>query len=546
MKRLFAALAFAVISTAAVAGDYGAESLLETGAGARGAAMGGALCAAADDSSAVFYNPAALVKMEKQQVSVMHYPMMGGVLYNSATYGQPVLGAGYFGVSFHRAGLETLEGYNESNEASESYGYSEMKAGISYAREIAAGVSGGASINIFNFSMADITSYGFGLDIGVLYEPFEGLLLGVSIRNFMNPEFSLNTLSEQAARAFTAGAAYRIYFGDFGVTAAADVVKNDDSGFRLKAGAEAQFMKTAAVRAGINDGELSFGAGIELFDIGIDYAFTLNEASGGLSRFNLSYSFGLTLSQQEERKQEEMREQVKRFIDDEFKKKERERAREFFAKAASLFEKGKMEEASQEIASALEWDKDYREARELSDKISKAAAAAYLAEGKREYAARNFAAALEALRKSADAGGGNEPKQLIERIKKEFTMPQGSSALFAKGVEYYVNKQYNEAIAEWQRALVSDPNNAAIKSYVARARKEMGQAAAAGKISRQDEDKIRELYNEGLKKYTEGQLEQAVDTWKKILVISPQDIRTIKSIEKARAEIDELKKRGIK
>lgn len=547
MNRLFAVLALAVIPAAAVfAGDYGGESLLETGAGARGAAMGGALCAAADDSSAVFYNPAALVKLERQQVSVMHYPMMGGVLYNSATYGQPVLGVGYFGASFHRAGLQALDGYNELNEAEESYGYNEMKAGISYAREIVAGVSGGASLNIFNFSMADVNSYGFGFDIGILYEPFDGLALGLSVRNFMNPEFRLNTLSEQAARAFTAGAAYKISIGDFGVTAAADAVKNDDSGFRLKAGAEAHYAKIAAIRAGINDGEASFGAGVSVFDIGIDYAFTLNEASGGLSRFNLSYSFGLTLSQQEERNKEALREQVKKFIDDEFKKKERDRAREYFEAAAKFFEKGELEDASREIANALEWDKDYREARQLAEKISKSAAAAYLAEGKREYAARNFAAALEALRKSEDAGGGNEPKQLIERIKKEFLMPQGSSQFFVKGIEYYMNKQYNEAITEWQRALAADPDNATIKSYVARARKAIGSSAAAGRMSRQDEEKIRELYNEGLKKYTEGRLAQAVDTWGKILAINPQDIRTIKSIEKARAEIEELKKRGIK
>lgn len=547
MKRFCAAAAL-VVSCAclSLAGDYGAESLLETGAGARAAAMGGAVCASADDSSAVFYNPAGLVKIPRQEVSLMHYPMMGGVLYNSVTYGQPVLGIGYFGGSFFRAAIDGIERFDGSNENAGSYGYGEMKAGVSYAREIVAGVSAGATLNIFNFSMAEVNSYGFGLDVGVLYEPFSGLNFGLSVRNFMNPELKMSVLTEQAAKAFTLGAAYRITAGDFDFLVGADALKNDDSNFRFRAGAEAAFVKTAFLRAGFNDGEISLGAGVSLFDVGIDYSFTLNDVSGGLSRFNLSYDFGLTLNQQEEQKKEEMREQVKKFIDEEFKKKERDRAREYFAKAAALFAKGMLEEALQEAANALEWDKDYKEAGELSRKISKAMGKAYFEEGKKSYAAGNYALALESLRKASDSGMENESKDLIEKIKKQFSMSQASSQLFAKGVEYYVNKKYNEAIAEWQRALVSDPDNSVIKGYVARARKEMGQAAASGKLTQQDTDRIKELYMDGLKKYTEGQLQEAVDTWKKILSISPGDIKALKSIEKAQAEINELKKRGIK
>ena len=254
--------------------------------------MGGAVCASADDSSAVFYNPAGLVKIPRQEVSLMHYPMMGGVLYNSVTYGQPVLGIGYFGGSFFRAAIDGIERFDGSNENAGSYGYGEMKAGVSYAREIVAGVSAGATLNIFNFSMAEVNSYGFGLDVGVLYEPFSGLNFGLSVRNFMNPELKMSVLTEQAAKAFTLGAAYRITAGDFDFLVGADALKNDDSNFRFRAGAEAAFVKTAFLRAGFNDGEISLGAGVSLFDVGIDYSFTLNDVSGGLSRFNLSYDFG--------------------------------------------------------------------------------------------------------------------------------------------------------------------------------------------------------------------------------------------------------------
>lgn len=61
---------------------------LKLGAGARAEGLGEAYTSAADDADAVYWNPAALTRIPKRSVTLMEAPLLAGINYQYAGYGQ--------------------------------------------------------------------------------------------------------------------------------------------------------------------------------------------------------------------------------------------------------------------------------------------------------------------------------------------------------------------------------------------------------------------------------------------------------------------------
>jgi cytochrome c-type biogenesis protein CcmH/NrfG len=96
------------------------------------------------------------------------------------------------------------------------------------------------------------------------------------------------------------------------------------------------------------------------------------------------------------------------------------------------------------------------------------------------------------------------------------------------------------------KALSADPKNDMIKQYMGKARAQVSKASGGKKLTADQADEVKKLYFAGLKSYTAGDLKSALASWKQALEINPEDIKILKSIEKAQAEQAELTKRGIK
>ena len=58
--------------------------------GARGAAVGGALVAMADDASAAYWNPGGLARVERNALMVDHSPWLPGLSFNFFSLALPV------------------------------------------------------------------------------------------------------------------------------------------------------------------------------------------------------------------------------------------------------------------------------------------------------------------------------------------------------------------------------------------------------------------------------------------------------------------------
>lgn len=75
---------------------------LRLGAGARATAMGEAYSTVADEASALYWNPAAMIQVEKRSVTLMHAAYLDSVSYDYGAFAHNVGGAGVWGIGFQR------------------------------------------------------------------------------------------------------------------------------------------------------------------------------------------------------------------------------------------------------------------------------------------------------------------------------------------------------------------------------------------------------------------------------------------------------------
>jgi len=549
MKKLILVLFLVIVGTriSGSTGDYGTDSIFSAGTGSRPLAMGGAFSALADDSSACFYNPAGLENGERQQISFLYYPLPADTLYNSITYSYPILDFGAIGIALYRIGTGDIQSYDASDFDLGTIDYEQYKATIAYARRAGEQFVIGIGVNIISFRLLNVNAYGFGADFGLIYEPFYFVSAGLVVKNLINPVLTLQTTEERLPREYVAGFAVKIPVKPVKVNLTSDFVFPEEADFKIKAGIELTGFDILSVRAGYDGDAFCFGGGIKFMGISADYAYLLNEYLGGLSRFSVAYNFGLTLEEQKIDREKKLKEEVKKVIDQEFRKKETAKAKEYFDKAFSLYKEGDYDNALSELDRAFEWKEDYAEAKKLKELIVKKMVDKYYEKGVSCYKSGDWTAAYENFKNVAEVDVNyKDTKNYLAMIDKKIKLTGDLKEYFSKGVELYVNRKYDDAMEIFTKALKIAPDNETIKTYLNKTKAQMAKVSGGKKLTSDQTEKVKKLYYSGLKSYTDGDLEKAISTWKEAITINPEDIKILKSIEKAQAELTELKKRGIK
>ena len=551
MKRIIAAVLFAQLAACAAygyQGDYGTESVFTLGAGARSIAMGGAYTALSSDTGGAAYNPAGTAWMKKQQAAFMLYPLYEGVILGSVVYGLPLLDFGTIGGAFYSLSAGGIEGYDEYDLQTGVFDFSEYKGSVFYAKEISAVFSAGIRANLYGISTAGVNSAGFGADAGVVYRPFDFFYAGLTLENIIKPSINLTAGADDIPQRYVLGTAFTLEGGGFSGIIAADFSLGERENFKYRAGAEFGYEGMLFLRAGINDGQISAGAGIVLADIGIDYAYSINEFLGGLSVFNLSYSFGLTIEDQKREKAKAIREEVKRLVDSRISKEMESKADLFYEKAYAMFGSAKYEEALGELDKALEWYPSHFKANRLRSWIRFRIKELYYNSAVTNFERGDYIRAVENL-KSLEKYDSNymDAGYYYGEVNKKLGLSPREASLFAAGVEFYIKKQYNEAIGRWKRVLDSKPGNEVVKNYIKEAQEllSLGAAPAVKEATKAEKERSEALYFRAVDLYTAGDTAQAVTLWEEAIKTNPANIRAQRDLEKARVEIQELRRRGL-
>ena len=314
-----------------------AGAMLEIGVGARAEALGGAFVAIADDPSALYWNPASIVKIPNFSVQASKTEWLVGTNFNTLDLIIPLPSLSS-ALGFHLAMLDYGENPVRTvfrpEGTGEVYSASDLVAGIYWAMSITSTFSVGLGVKYFQQQIWHVTGSTVAIDLAVLYEtPVSGLRLGGSISN-LGPEFGLdgrdltrtadidgikdeyynndNVPIELATETyplpmlFRFGVAYLLPFSeDYSIQFAANVNHPSDDKESLDIGVETKLMNIVFLRAGYQSlfvdyaaNGLALGGGLkytlgDIVTLSVDYAYTDWSILASTNRFTLGIEAAL-------------------------------------------------------------------------------------------------------------------------------------------------------------------------------------------------------------------------------------------------------------
>lgn len=302
----------------AASGKYAGE-FMAIGVGARSLALGGASVALAGDVTAGYWNPAGLSRLSYPQLGLMHDERFAGLVnYDYGAAAMPVGAGSTIGLGVIRLGVDNIpDTRNAGVDAAGNplppdrweefagidpsrivwYNSADWAFYFSWARKASDAFSYGANIKVIRRDHGGASATGIGFDVGALWR-IDRLSLGANLQDATSTLVAWSTgTNEFIVPTLKLGGAYDVAVDAAGsrVTPVADAdlrfegrgsAANLDAGpvsADFHAGLEFSFRGIAAVRAGYTDiGSLSFGAGVKLPKIDLDYSFSKFDADDQL------------------------------------------------------------------------------------------------------------------------------------------------------------------------------------------------------------------------------------------------------------------------
>ncbi len=331
MKKILSLFLFAISSGIIFAqnpnlGTSGAQ-FLQLPVGARSEAMGGAIVGLADDASALFWNPAGIVKVKNIQTHFSYMNWFDLFDFSAASLVYNAGDAGSFGASLIVFTTDKMEitTEQEPNGTGRFFDAGDLALGASYAKYLTDKFSVGITAKYISQRIWNETASGFAFDIGTQYKlDFQNLTIAMSMTNFgvdmkfdgpdlnfvyrKDDNFPLSRLTPSKLSTeefslplnFQVGIGFDVFQYDFiKMKGAVDVIHPNDNRERAHFGTEFAFFDRFFVRGGYkynyDDQDFTFGAGTNVplgsTAVSFDYAFSLYNILPSVHRISINLSF---------------------------------------------------------------------------------------------------------------------------------------------------------------------------------------------------------------------------------------------------------------
>ena len=288
----------------------------------RAAAMGQAMTSLSENSLALFYNPASMGKM-KQFVDgtasqnswfadIQHNAFSIAISPANGRYG--VIGATLKNVDYGEIQGTVVAENDQGYHDTEIFTPTAITAGIGYAKSLndKFSVGGQASIVAQELGKSIVpegedssivknnVANGVSFDFGTLYKTgFKSLAFGMSVRNFSN-ELKYEDEGFQLPLTFTMGISMNLFdlidenINSQSLLLAVDAVHYRSHPEQINIGVEYALKDMFFLRCGFRSNEelqtMSYGFGINLVGLNIDYAYTPYGVFDSIQRFTIGFS----------------------------------------------------------------------------------------------------------------------------------------------------------------------------------------------------------------------------------------------------------------
>ena len=466
MKRIPLYISLLVIFVNGLKGQgAGTESNFSLGFGARAIGLGQAYTALAQDPTAVFWNPAGLEFIDQQSATFFHTTLFNESHFDFIGYAYPTLDLGSFGFGVGRLGVTGIPGYDGFSDPTTNFDYSEYQAFFSYAKKLPwYGITPGITIRWVRMGFTNIgndSDAGVAADIGVMYRPdwignalIQDWSFGLNIKNLFAPQLKPGDRIDDFPFTAKLGIMKKIRFGQAGsFNVLLDLNQSQNRDMKFHFGSEYDFSDMGRVRLGFNGSTLAFGLGGKYDMFEIDYGYNAMEYSQIFSathRISVTVNFGLTRNDMFQ-----IAEQQRLINEDRIKKEIREAdKRDFIAvhleAADKFFNDQKYMDAIVEYQQVIGAEPFHFRAGVMLDSSNVLLQA--------EFDERQSLAVKDALDKN-----------------KATTDSMFIQEHFRKGRNLLDQKQFVEAMIEFNIALERNPNNQILKNSIATTRRRINQ-----------------------------------------------------------------------
>ncbi len=276
---------------------------MEIPTGVRGAGMGGAFTAVADDATAPYWNTAGLAQLDHLQINGQHISYLAGTNYEFLAGAIPLRPGSTLGLS---ASYDYVPSFNSTNNPSAVPGSaSDLAVVVGYGQSFGPNVSFGIGAKYISSNLLTYSATGEAVDGGLLISTdHKELSLGLSVQNLGQlSSFSQYSIQENLPMVYRAGLAYRFQpQNPTHFVLDMDVQKAIDSDPVYNAGGEiwvGDKTVSVALRGGYSINDLnqdlgglsgaSMGVGVKFQDWELDYALVPFGALGDTQRFSLTF-----------------------------------------------------------------------------------------------------------------------------------------------------------------------------------------------------------------------------------------------------------------
>jgi len=301
---IFALLVCYVSGYAASPGST-SGNFLKIPVGARATAMGETFVSIADDSNAVYWNPAGLKNISRSEISISHTRWLGDMSYQYLTGVLPLGEKWSAGIGIYSFNYGEIQGWDYLGNKTSNISASDIALGLSAATSLSDligikdDVLAGLSAKYVGSNLDNKNANALSADVGFLYRKKfyeQSLTGGIALRNLMG---GLKFVSEENALPsnLAFGISYRwddlAGVGD-PLILSLEINSPSDNKPYMTAGAEYWLVNLIALRIGYKSGGYDIGSGLRAGMGARIYQMEFDVAFGGYDKLGDTYHFGLT------------------------------------------------------------------------------------------------------------------------------------------------------------------------------------------------------------------------------------------------------------